>query len=77
MDFNLFSIWYWLPLGISVIGGVIEFRRCEFNQFRHAFNKAFFLTFRSMVPALNIFSAILYCIRFAAFLWKRMQAAQR
>lgn len=67
MDFNLLSAFYLVPLFISAIGGLIEFRNCEFETSRHAFGKAFFLAFRSMVPVLNIFSAILYLITCATF----------
>lgn len=67
MDFNIRSAFYLVPLFISAIGGLIEFRRCEFETPQHALRKAFFLIFRSMVPVLNIFSAILYLITCATF----------
>lgn len=77
MDFNVLSAFYLAPLFISAIGGLIEFRKCEFDTARHAFSKAFFLAFRSMVPVLNIFSAILYLITCGTFTWKKMGAHQK
>lgn len=71
MDFNVLSMFYLVPLVISAIGSLIEFRNCEFETLRHALSKAFFLTFRSMVPVLNIFSAILYLITCSTYTWKR------
>lgn len=71
MDFKVFSAFYLVPLFISAIGGLIEFRNCEFDTGRHALGKAFFLTFRSMVPVLNIFSAILYLVTCGTFTWKK------
>jgi hypothetical protein len=71
MDFHIFSAFYLVPLFISAIGSLIEFRNCEFDTFRHALGKAFFLAFRSMVPVLNIFSAILYLITCGTYTWKR------
>lgn len=71
MDFNLLSAFYLVPLVISAIGGLIEFRNCEFATASHAFSKAFFLAFRSMVPVLNIFSAILYLITCGTYTWKK------
>ena len=77
MDFKVFSAFYLVPLIISAIGGLIEFRNCEFDTARHALGKAFFLTFRSMVPVLNIFSAILYLITCGTFTWKRSRFSQK
>ena len=77
MDFNVFSGFYLVPLIISAIGGLIEFRNCEFDTTRHAVNKAFFLAFRSMVPVLNIFSAILYLITCGTFTWKKARLSRR
>lgn len=77
MDFNVLSAFYIVPLVISVIGSLIEFRNCEFETTRHAFSKAFFLAFRSMVPVLNIFSAILYLITCGTYTWKRSSAWKR
>jgi hypothetical protein len=71
MDFHIFSAFYLVPLIISAIGSLIEFRNCEFDTFKHALGKAFFLAFRSMVPVLNIFSAILYLITCGTYTWKR------
>jgi hypothetical protein len=71
MDFNVLSAFYLVPLFISAIGGLIEFRNCTFETPRHALSKAFFLSFRSLVPVLNIFSAILYLITCGTFTWKR------
>lgn len=71
MDFNVFSAFYLVPLVISAIGGLIEFKNCAFPTPQHALRKAFFLTFRSMVPVLNIFSAILYLITCGTFTWKK------
>lgn len=71
MDFNVLSAFYLVPLLISAIGGLIEFRNCVFDTSRHAFNKAFFLLFRSMVPVLNIFSAILYLVTCGSYCWKK------
>jgi hypothetical protein len=71
MDFNVLSAFYVVPLIISAIGSLIEFRNCEFETWRHALSKAFFLAFRSMVPVLNIFSAILYLITCGTYTWKR------
>lgn len=77
MDFNVFSALYLIPLFISAIGGLIEFRNCEFDTARHAFNKAFFLAFRSMVPVLNIFSAILYLITCGTYTWKKSTLSRK
>jgi hypothetical protein len=74
MDFNVLSAFYLVPLLISAIGGLIEFKNCEFDTPRHALSKAFFLAFRSMVPVLNIFSAILYLITCGTFTWKKTGA---
>ncbi|WP_047516048.1 hypothetical protein [Methylophilus sp. Q8] len=74
MDFNVLSAFYLVPLFISAIGGLIEFKNCEFDTPRHALSKAFFLAFRSMVPVLNIFSAILYLITCGTFTWKKTGA---
>ncbi|MFD1122358.1 hypothetical protein ACFQ2T_07595 [Methylophilus flavus] len=71
MDFEIFSAFYLVPLVISAIGSLIEFRNCEFDTLKHAFGKAFFLAFRSMVPVLNIFSAILYLITCGTYTWKK------
>ncbi|MFQ6332589.1 hypothetical protein [Methylophilus sp. 3sh_L] len=71
MDFKVFSAFYLVPLMISAIGSLIEFRNCEFNTPKHALGKAFFLTFRSMVPVLNIFSAILYVMTCSTYTWKK------
>lgn len=71
MDFNVFSAFYLVPLVISAIGGLIEFKNCEFATTQHALRKVFFLSFRSMVPVLNIFSAILYLITCGTFSWKK------
>lgn len=71
MDFKVISAFYLLPLLISAIGALIEFRHCAFTSTRHALGKAFFLAFRSMVPVLNILSAILYLMSCGAALWKR------
>jgi hypothetical protein len=77
MDFNVFSAFYLVPLIISAIGGLIEFRNCEFATTRHAFSKAFFLAFRSMVPVLNIFSAILYLITCGTYTWKKSRLSKK
>jgi predicted membrane protein len=77
MDFNVFSAFYLVPLVISAIGGLIEFRNCEFATARHAFSKAFFLAFRSMVPVLNIFSAILYLITCGTYTWKKSPLSKK
>lgn len=77
MDFNLLSAFYLVPLIISAIGGLIEFRKCEFDTLKHAVGKAFFLTFRSMVPVLNIFSAILYLVTCGTFTWKKCMAIRK
>jgi len=77
MDFNVFSAFYLVPLLISAIGGLIEFRNCEFATPRHAFSKAFFLAFRSMVPVLNIFSAILYLITCGTYTWKKSPLSKK
>jgi len=74
MDFNVLSAFYLVPLFISAIGGLIEFRNCEFDTPRHALSKAFFLAFRSMMPVLNIFSAILYLITCGTFTLKKTGA---
>ena len=71
MDFKVWSAFYLIPLVISAIGGLLEFRNCEFTTTRHAVSKAFFLAFRSMVPVLNIFSAILYLITCGTYTWKK------
>ncbi len=71
MDFKILSAFYLVPLFISAIGSLIEFRNCEFDTLKHALGKAFFLTFRSMVPVLNIFSAILYLITCGTYTWKK------
>lgn len=72
MDFKVLSAFYLVPLIISAIGSLIEFRNCEFDNLKHALGKAFFLAFRSMVPVLNIFSAILYLITCGTFTWKKL-----
>lgn len=77
MDFNVLSAFYVVPLIISAIGSLIEFRNCEFETWRHALSKAFFLAFRSMVPVLNIFSAILYLITCGTYTWKRSSTSNR
>lgn len=77
MDFNVLSAFYIVPLIISAIGSLIEFRNCEFETWRHALSKAFFLAFRSMVPVLNIFSAILYLITCSTYTWKRSSTSNR
>jgi predicted membrane protein len=77
MDFNVLSAFYVVPLIISAIGSLIEFRNCEFETWRHALSKAFFLAFRSMVPVLNIFSAILYLITCGTYTWKRSSTWKR
>lgn len=77
MDFNVFSGFYLAPLLISAIGGLLEFRKCNFDTRRHAINKAFFLAFRSMVPVLNIFSAILYLITCGTFCWRKAGANRK
>lgn len=71
MDFNILSAFYLVPLVISAIGSLIEFRNCQFDTLKHALGKAFFLAFRSMVPVINIFSAILYLITCATYTWKK------
>jgi hypothetical protein len=71
MDFKILSAFYLVPLFISAIGSLIEFRNCKFDTLKHAFGKAFFLAFRSMVPVLNIFSAILYLITCGTYTWKK------
>ncbi len=70
MDQHTLLLFYLLPLMISAIGGLIEFRNCQFDTLRHALNKAFFLIFRSAVPGLNIFSAVLYLVTCGTFTWK-------
>lgn len=77
MDFNVLSAFYVVPLIISAMGSLIEFRNCEFETWRHALSKAFFLAFRSMVPVLNIFSAILYLITCGTYTWKRSSTLKR
>lgn len=77
MEFNVFSGFYLVPLIISAIGGLIEFRNCEFDTSRHAVNKAFFLAFRSMVPVLNIFSAILYLITCGTFTFRKIHRVRK
>ena len=74
MDFKVWSAFYLIPLVISAIGGLLEFRNCEFTTTRHAVRQAFFLAFRSMVPVLNIFSAILYLITCGTYTWKKSGA---
>lgn len=70
MDFKVFSAFYLVPLCISAIGALIEFRNCEFDTLKHAMGKAFFLAFRSLVPVINVLSAILYLVSFGVHLWK-------
>lgn len=77
MDFHVFSAFYLVPLFISAIGSLIEFRNCEFDTFKHALGKAFFLAFRSMVPVLNIFSAILYLITCGTYTWKKSSFSKK
>lgn len=76
MNFNVLSAFYLVPLFISAIGSLIEFRNCEFDTTEHALKKAFFLAFRSMVPALNIFSAILYLVTCGTYTWKKCTASK-
>ncbi|KQT41109.1 MULTISPECIES: hypothetical protein [unclassified Methylophilus] len=71
MDFKILSAFYLVPLFISAIGSLIEFRNCEFDTLKHALGKAFFLAFRSMVPVINIFSAILYLVTCGTYTWKK------
>lgn len=71
MDFKVFSAFYLVPLFISAIGSLIEFRGCEFNTFKHALGKAFFLAFRSMMPGINIFSAVLYLVGCGTYALKK------
>jgi len=70
MDFTVLSAFYLLPLVISAVGALIEFRHCAFTSTRHALGKAFFLAFRSMVPVLNILSAVLYLMACGTALWR-------
>lgn len=77
MDFNVFSGFYLIPLAICAIGGLIEFRNCNFDQPGHAVRKAFFLAFRSMVPALNILFAILYLVTCASYSLQKSPAWKR
>lgn len=70
MDVHVLSLFYLLPLLISAVGAVIEFRRCTFTTAKHALGKAFFLAFRSLVPVLNILSALLYLMHAGLSLWK-------
>lgn len=77
MDFKVFSAFYLIPLIISAIGSLIEFRNCAFSTPRHALGKAFFLTFRSMVPVLNILSAILYVMTCSTYTWKKCTLSKK
>jgi hypothetical protein len=77
MDFKILSAFYLVPLFISAIGSLIEFRNCEFDTLKHALGKAFFLAFRSMVPVINIFSAILYLVTCGTYTWKKSAFAKK
>ena len=77
MDFKILSAFYLVPLFISAIGSLIEFRNCEFDTLKHALGKAFFLAFRSMVPVINIFSAILYLVTCGTYTWKKYAFAKK
>lgn len=76
MDVSLLVWLYGLPLLISAVGGLLEFKKCRFDTAGHAFNKAFFLTFRSLVPALNIVSAMLYLVTCGTFTYKKLASSQ-
>lgn len=77
MDFKILSAFYLVSLFISAIGSLIEFRNCEFDTLKHALGKAFFLAFRSMVPVINIFSAILYLVTCGTYTWKKSAFAKK
>jgi hypothetical protein len=77
MDFKILSAFYLVPLFISAIGSLIEFRNCEFDTLKHALGKAFFLAFRSMVPVINILSAILYLVTCGTYTWKKSAFAKK
>lgn len=72
MDISLVGWLYGLPLLVSAIGGLLEFRKCQFDTVGHALNKAFFLTFRCLVPALNIISALLYLVTCGTFTYQKL-----